>query len=309
VISDYDMPDMDGIEFLKRVRSENPLIPFVIFTGKGREEVVIDALNNGADFYLQKGGEPHTLFTELINTVKHLVRRNLAEFAAFQSEHRLKTFLNSLSDFAFIKDDEHRFIFLNTSYREFLGLSLSDDTNGTKDSDLLPGDLDAICSRAEEEVLTTSSPVRFIEPFRGRDFRFHLFPILFSEQATGIGGIIRDVTEGNTGSRVPGENLYRTITDSIRQPVLVLDQNGSLQYLNPAMDELIAGPGTNNQEKPVDVDTMLPWITRVIPEVLRSGNDTVIDGVLPSGKKIRFDVKLCCLPEGDVRAVLLLGSL
>lgn len=41
----------------KEVRSFNENIPFIVFTGRGREEVVIEALNNGADFYLQKGGD------------------------------------------------------------------------------------------------------------------------------------------------------------------------------------------------------------------------------------------------------------
>ena len=86
VVSDYDMPDMNGIELLKCVRDENALIPFIIFTGKGREEVVIEALNNGADFYLQKGGDPRPLFTELANAIRHLVRRSRAEDSALQSE-------------------------------------------------------------------------------------------------------------------------------------------------------------------------------------------------------------------------------
>ena len=58
IISDYQMPEMDGIEFLKQVRRDFKDIPFILFTGKGREEVVIEAINNGADFYLQKGGTP-----------------------------------------------------------------------------------------------------------------------------------------------------------------------------------------------------------------------------------------------------------
>jgi len=57
VISDYQMPEMDGIELLRKVRASGSRIPFIIFTGRGREEVVIEALNEGADFYLQKGGE------------------------------------------------------------------------------------------------------------------------------------------------------------------------------------------------------------------------------------------------------------
>ena len=54
IISDYQMPGMDGIELLKKVRSMHGDIPFILFTGKGREEVVIQAINHGADFYLQK---------------------------------------------------------------------------------------------------------------------------------------------------------------------------------------------------------------------------------------------------------------
>ncbi len=64
VVCDYDMPMMNGIEVLKKIRERSD-VPFILFTGKGREDVVIDALNNGADFYLQKGADPASLFREL----------------------------------------------------------------------------------------------------------------------------------------------------------------------------------------------------------------------------------------------------
>ena len=41
IIADYQMPGMDGIEFLKKVRSSGNTIPFILFTGRGREEIVI----------------------------------------------------------------------------------------------------------------------------------------------------------------------------------------------------------------------------------------------------------------------------
>src|SRR5512139_1506616 len=56
IVSDYQMPEMDGIELLKNVRKSFGNIPFIIFTGRGREEVVIEAINNGADFYIRRGG-------------------------------------------------------------------------------------------------------------------------------------------------------------------------------------------------------------------------------------------------------------
>ncbi|ABS54859.1 multi-sensor signal transduction histidine kinase [Methanoregula boonei 6A8] len=69
IVSDYQMPGMDGIDFLKNVRALGDTIPFILFTGRGREEVVIQALNEGADFYLQKGGDPTAQFAELTHKV------------------------------------------------------------------------------------------------------------------------------------------------------------------------------------------------------------------------------------------------
>lgn len=78
IISDYQMPHMDGISFLKTLRSEFPTLPFIIFTGKGREDVVIEALNCGADHYLQKGGDPKAQFAELRHNIGRAVERRRA---------------------------------------------------------------------------------------------------------------------------------------------------------------------------------------------------------------------------------------
>ena len=79
VVADYQMPAMDGISLLKAIRSRIGDIPFILFTGRGREEVVIEALNNGADFYLQKGGDPKSQFAELIHHVRQAVSKKNAE--------------------------------------------------------------------------------------------------------------------------------------------------------------------------------------------------------------------------------------
>lgn len=79
VLSDYDMPVMNGIQFLKEVRAKYPNLPFVIFTGRGREDVVIEALNNGVDFYLQKGGDIKSQFAELSHKLKMAVERRQSQ--------------------------------------------------------------------------------------------------------------------------------------------------------------------------------------------------------------------------------------
>jgi PAS domain S-box-containing protein len=65
VVSDYQMPVMDGLEFLAALRQEGNTIPFIFLTGRGCEEVAIRALNLGADYYLMKGSTPRSLFGKL----------------------------------------------------------------------------------------------------------------------------------------------------------------------------------------------------------------------------------------------------
>jgi CheY-like chemotaxis protein len=81
IISDYQMPEMDGIEFLVEIRTYFGPIPFILFTGKGREEVVIQAINSGADFYLQKGGDPGAQFVELSHKIQQAATQRREEEA------------------------------------------------------------------------------------------------------------------------------------------------------------------------------------------------------------------------------------
>jgi len=55
IVSDYRMPEKDGIELLKTVREEYPDLPFILFTGEGSEAVASDAIAAGATDYLRKG--------------------------------------------------------------------------------------------------------------------------------------------------------------------------------------------------------------------------------------------------------------
>lgn len=89
IVSDYAMPEMNGIDLLKEIRSRGWEIPFILFTGKGREEVAIDAINFGADGYVHKGGDPRSQFAELVNMIKTLVEKNRALEALKVSERAL----------------------------------------------------------------------------------------------------------------------------------------------------------------------------------------------------------------------------
>ncbi|MFB6256571.1 MAG: CheF family chemotaxis protein [Haloplanus sp.] len=55
VVSDFDMPGTDGIEFLQAVRERHPNLPFILFTGQGSERVAKQAIIDDVTDYVEKG--------------------------------------------------------------------------------------------------------------------------------------------------------------------------------------------------------------------------------------------------------------
>jgi len=123
IISDYQMPGMNGIAFLQHIRQAGNAVPVLIFTGKGREEVVIDAINSGADSYLQKGGNPRAQFAEMAEKIRQIVRRSRAENALREAEARYRAIFQNASDILRILDCQGRIIYDSPSAAKILGYS------------------------------------------------------------------------------------------------------------------------------------------------------------------------------------------
>lgn len=80
VLSDYEMPGMDGLELLEAVRERDLTIPFILLTGGGSETVASEAITRGVTDYFQKrtGVEQ---FKTLANRIGNAVARQRAEQA------------------------------------------------------------------------------------------------------------------------------------------------------------------------------------------------------------------------------------
>ncbi|MHA1911502.1 MAG: PAS domain S-box protein [Candidatus Kariarchaeaceae archaeon] len=106
IISDYQMYPTNGLEFLKMIREKGNTIPFIIFTGRGREEVAIEALNLGADRYLQKGGEVKAQFGVLAQAVCQEITHWKIQDELKKSEDRHHSMFKLATDSIFIIDPE-----------------------------------------------------------------------------------------------------------------------------------------------------------------------------------------------------------
>lgn len=122
IISDYQMPEMDGIALLKKVRVRHPDLPFILFTGKGREEIVIQAFDAGADYYVQKGGETRSQFRELSHKITLAVEKRHAKRALKDSEERYRNVVEDQTEFIcrFRPDGTHNFV--NSAYCRHFGV-------------------------------------------------------------------------------------------------------------------------------------------------------------------------------------------
>ena len=90
VVSDYQMPEINGIELLKTLRKEGYNLGFILFTGKGREDVAIEALNQGANYYIQKGTDMASQFTLLAGVIDEVWRAQMSAKALAESERLLR---------------------------------------------------------------------------------------------------------------------------------------------------------------------------------------------------------------------------
>lgn len=95
IVSDHDMPSMTGIELLELVRDEYPDLPFILFTGKGSEEIASDAISAGVTDYLQKesGTDQYAI---LANRIENAVERQQSQQAVKEQKRRLETIISNV---------------------------------------------------------------------------------------------------------------------------------------------------------------------------------------------------------------------
>ena len=121
VVSDYQMPGMDGLELLTRVREADSDVPFVLFTGRGSEEIASDAISAGVTEYLQKAGGVDR-YELLANRIENLVEH-------YRAEARFRRALQAMEwsrEGIALLDEAGQFVYVNYAYADIIGYDRDD---------------------------------------------------------------------------------------------------------------------------------------------------------------------------------------
>ncbi|PSQ39951.1 hybrid sensor histidine kinase/response regulator [Halobacteriales archaeon SW_5_70_135] len=142
VVSDYDMPGTNGIEFLSAVREEYPDLPFILFTGKGSEEIASDAISAGVTDYLRKGGGSDK-YELLANRITNAVDQVRAERRLQEERRRFQILFDRLSQATVeveYEGDDPIVQRVNPAFGETFGYDVDDIVGDSLDAYIVPDD-------------------------------------------------------------------------------------------------------------------------------------------------------------------------
>ncbi|MFC7202558.1 PAS domain-containing protein [Haloferax namakaokahaiae] len=236
VVSDYDMPERDGLELLEKVREFDAELPFILFTGRGSEEIASKAISAGVTDYLRKGGGAEN-FDVLANRIRNAVATRRAEQAADQSHRLLRDVIDQLPQCIFVKDVEGQYLLINEAGAASYGETPA-EIEGKTESEVNDPELAARFHEEDQTVIEDGETARIRDQYRiddeGDEYVEEVTKTPFGVETaspTAILGIADEVTE---------ERRKAAQLDSARELAAQLRTRFDAGDDSPTRDELVA---------------------------------------------------------------------
>jgi PAS domain S-box-containing protein len=245
IIAEYRLPGMQGLDLFRQVEETGDRVPFILFTAHGSPALLTRTMDAGADFYLEKGPDPHVQYASLVHLIRRAVRRERQN----REEHEMSRFsLDHISEGILWTDAQGTILSANRAAPRLLG---RDERHllGAKFQDILPPLAGAFSGAGSgdtvvrETQVTDGAGISFPATItfhtlrhRGTDYRCV---------------ILRDMS----ARRIADEEVhalkefYEGILKSAHDGIWVTDADDIIYYLNPALEQMTGFPRGSLLEK------------------------------------------------------------
>jgi PAS domain S-box-containing protein len=240
IVSDYDMPGRNGIELLDAVRDDYPELPFILYTGKGSEEIASDAISAGVTDYLQKGSGP-SQYAVLANRIVNAVEKHRAQTDLADRERRLHLFFEQSPVGVVRWDDEFNFAQINAAAEDILGYS---------EAELVGRSWEVIVPEAErgkvgrdivEHLLDGEGGYHSINQNVRKDgerivCEWHNWVLTDDTgDVVSIFSQFRDVSDRR--ERRQELERYQAIVEAVNNTIITIDESNTIRKVNPAVED------------------------------------------------------------------------
>ena len=244
IISDYDMSNKTGIEFLRSVRKQDKNLPFILFTGKGSEEVASEAISMGVTDYIQKNAAA-SQYTLLANRIRNAVESMRAQN---ERDRHLEAVETAREGISILNEDGH-FVYVNQAYADLYGYQpneiLGEHWEFLSTADDIP--------YAYEEILPILNESGYwhgvTTGLRADQSTFVEDHVLAKTNADGVVCTVRDITEQEENKKELKQTnvLLSTLFDALPVGVLAEDDNRNIMAVNEQLYEFFEVSGSPSE--------------------------------------------------------------
>jgi PAS domain S-box-containing protein len=268
IVSDYQMAEKDGLEFLRELKASGITTPFILFTGKGRDEVAVKALNLGAFRYMNKRGDPDAAYAELASCVRQATDYAKTQDMLKESEKRFRAIFDSSIDAILVLNDVGEIVYSNKAAQTMLDYAkeeiiqalnehFSKQFTATYEQNMLEG----FKQLSDGNLSMTGKTVELaLKKASGETTIVELSFSGFTEKGQWYGvSIVRDVTDRKRQERLLEESQQKLKALFSHNPeaIVFTDKNYRITEINHSFTELF-GFTLENIKGKVITDVIVP---------------------------------------------------